>query len=67
LIEEQGHDAVKAHAEETGMLDFIRLVQGQFTISNVAIYSPGKYTYTHDRPVKRHTVIALEGEVPLRK
>lgn len=60
MIEEQGIDAVKKHAEETGMLDFIQLAAELFPLENVAIYSPGKYTYSDYRPIKRKAVVALD-------
>lgn len=50
MKEEQGREAVWAHAEEADLQEFIRKVAAVFPVGDIAIHTPGKLTYVNERP-----------------
>lgn len=61
---ENGRAAVWEHAAEANLQDAIKLVAAYFDIADIAIHTPGKLTYLHERPVPpKHRVRPFESDV----
>lgn len=68
MIVESGRSAVWQHAKEAGINDDIVMISKYFDIKDISIVFNGKFTYLHERPLKRTRIaVATRAEADALK